>query len=82
MSSNSRVSLLSPILAPHSLCALLSSWAGGWTEKKCWNNTGCCWNQCKNTETDHFTCANKKRCCVPTDRFPKDSWESHLTPGM
>ncbi|XP_051835404.1 beta-defensin 126-like [Antechinus flavipes] len=48
---------------------------GGWTEKKCWNNTGRCRNQCKSTETDHSTCANKKRCCVPTDRFPKDSWE-------
>uniref|UniRef100_A0A7N4PZ10 Beta-defensin n=1 Tax=Sarcophilus harrisii TaxID=9305 RepID=A0A7N4PZ10_SARHA len=59
-------SLLSLLITLLSSFTILSPC--GWTEKKCWNNTGRCRNQCKSTETDHSTCANKKRCCVPTDR--------------
>ncbi|XP_031801157.1 beta-defensin 126-like, partial [Sarcophilus harrisii] len=49
---------------------------GGWGEKKCFNNTGRCRASCKTKEKEHTTCDNKKKCCVPSDKVPKDASDS------
>ncbi|XP_051835377.1 outer membrane protein H.8-like isoform X8 [Antechinus flavipes] len=46
---------------------------GGWGEKKCFNNVGRCRASCKDKEKEHSTCDNKKKCCVPADKMPKDA---------
>ncbi|XP_031801159.1 beta-defensin 126-like [Sarcophilus harrisii] len=48
----------------------------GWGEKKCFNNVGRCRASCKSNEKEHSTCLNKKMCCVPLDKLPKESSDS------
>uniref|UniRef100_A0A7N4NLW5 Beta-defensin n=1 Tax=Sarcophilus harrisii TaxID=9305 RepID=A0A7N4NLW5_SARHA len=51
-------------------------------EKKCFNNTGRCRASCKTKEKEHTTCDNKKKCCVPSDKVPKDASDSSELLGL
>uniref|UniRef100_A0A4X2JY17 Beta-defensin n=1 Tax=Vombatus ursinus TaxID=29139 RepID=A0A4X2JY17_VOMUR len=47
--------------------------------------SGRCRSQCKNKEREYALCPNKKKCCVPLDKLPKDwvengPWWSGLNP--
>ncbi|XP_051835407.1 defensin beta 118-like isoform X2 [Antechinus flavipes] len=46
---------------------------GSWADKKCCNNAGRCRNHCKRTESNHSTCADRRKGCVPFDKLRKES---------